>query len=334
MKLLALIIAQSDTGLVVFYHIVWVDRDFTATSWAVDHILWDGIAGGVATQSLDHLDALADTRAQMCGALDEITLIEIVGADSAHEKPVNELLLNFDRIVHPLQKHGLVTHWDACVSEAAQSITDLRGQLTGVIDVDRNKERVILLEHLAEIIGDSLREKNRDACANADELNMRDRMQAGDNALQSIVGEQQRVATRDQYITDALILLEVFEGSLPLCLQLLIGHTRDHSASCAVTAVGSAAICDQKEHTIRIAVHQAGDRHVAVLPTGVSHLGGVGKSLLNAWNHLPADRAVRILFIDEVEEVRRDRHGELITREQYAGAFLLAEINVLLKCLQ
>ena len=62
-------------------------------------------------------------------------------------------------------------------------------------------------------------------------------------------------------------------------------------------------------------MHQTGDRHVAVLATGVRHLGGVGKSLLNTWNHLPADRAVGILFIDEVEEVRRDRHRKLIAGE-------------------
>jgi len=72
----------------------------------------------------------------------------------------------------------LVTHRDTRISKAAQSITDLRGQFTGVIDVDGNKERVILFEHLAEIIGDSLREENRDACADADELDMRDRMKA------------------------------------------------------------------------------------------------------------------------------------------------------------
>ena len=87
-----------------------------------------------------------------------------------------------------------------------------------MIDVDGNKERVVLLEHLAEIIGDSLRKKNRDTCTDTDELNMRDRMQAGDNALQPVIGEQQSVTTGDQYITDAFILLEVFEGGLPLRL--------------------------------------------------------------------------------------------------------------------
>lgn len=54
---------------------------------------------------------------------------------------------------------------------------------------------------------------------------------------------------------------------------------------------------------------------MAVLTTRVRHLGGLGESLLNAWNHLPADRAAGIIFIDEVEEVRRDRHGELIAGE-------------------
>ena len=46
---------------------------------------------------------------------------------------------------------------------------------------------------------------------------------------------------------------------------------------------------------------------------------------------LTADWAIRILRVDQVKEVRRDRHRKLVAGEQHACAFLLAEFNVLLE---
>ena len=65
MKLLALIIAQGDTLGILFHNVVWINGDFAATSGAVDHILGNGIAAGVAAQPLDNLNALVDTGAEV-----------------------------------------------------------------------------------------------------------------------------------------------------------------------------------------------------------------------------------------------------------------------------
>ena len=48
-ELFSLIVTQGDTVLIIFDHVVWVDRDFPTSAGAIDDILRDGIACGMAT---------------------------------------------------------------------------------------------------------------------------------------------------------------------------------------------------------------------------------------------------------------------------------------------
>ena len=101
--------------------------------------------------------------------------------------------MHLDGIIHPLKKHGLVSHRDTRICKPAQGITHLGGQLPGVVGMNGNEEGMILAEHLAQLGRDSLRQKYGNACADADKLNVGNGVQAGQNTLEAIVREEQRV---------------------------------------------------------------------------------------------------------------------------------------------
>ena len=85
MELLALVVAESDATVVVTHHVVGIDGDFSSSLRAIDDVLGDGIAGGVATQAFDDTDAFVDTGSQVRGTFDQIALIKVVGFHPAHE---------------------------------------------------------------------------------------------------------------------------------------------------------------------------------------------------------------------------------------------------------
>jgi hypothetical protein len=58
-----------------------------------------------------------------------------------------------------------------------------------VVGVDGDKERVVFRQHGAEGWGDSLREEDWDATANADELNVGDGMEARENFFEPGIGK-------------------------------------------------------------------------------------------------------------------------------------------------
>ena len=125
--------------------------------------------------------------------------------------------------------------------------------------------------------------------------------------------------------------LQVAESGLKFGVQLLLSHAGDDAAAGAVAAVAGAAVSDQEQHAVRVAVNEAWHRHVAVLAAGVTHFIGVFPGFLDAGDHLLADGAVGVLGVNEVEIVRRDGHGQLVPREQHAGALFLGQGQVLLQ---
>ena len=99
----------------------------------------------------------------MGGAFDEVALVEVVGADSAHEEFVDEFFLDVYGVVDAIEENALVAHNDAGVGESAKSITNFGGEFLGMIGVNGNEQRVIFFEHFAERWCDALWQENRDA---------------------------------------------------------------------------------------------------------------------------------------------------------------------------
>ena len=78
-------------------------------------------------------------------------------------------------------------------------------------------------------------------------------------------------------------------------------------------------------------MNESRHRHVGILAAGVGEFLRRVPAFLDARDDLAADRAIRIVAVDQVEKVRRDRHRELVPGEQDAGAFDVGEIQPGLK---
>ena len=144
-----------------------------------------------------------------------------------------------------------------------------------------------------------------------------------EQGLEFGIAQQQRIAAGEEHVADFGMLLQITERGFVFHVQMLLAYTAHHAAAGAVAAVAGAAISDQEEHAIRITMHEAWHRHVAVFTTRISHLGWIIERLFDPWNDLATDRAIGIDGVDEIEVVRGDRHRQLVAGEEDTRAFFL-----------
>ena len=109
--------------------------------------------------------------------------------------------------------------------------------------------------------------------------------------------------------------------------EFLLGNARNDAAAGAVAAVGCTAVGNEEENTIGVAVYEPWDGHVGVLATGVGHFSGIGEGFFDTGDDLATDWAVGVVFIDKIEKMRRDGHGQLVAGEEDAGAFFFREFQ-------
>lgn len=103
----------------------------------------------MAAEVFDDVDALGYGGAEVGGAGDEIALIQVVGADAAHEKFVDECFLDFGGVVDAAKEDGLVAQRDAGFSKADEAVADFGGEFFGMVGVDGDEERVMFFKHFA-----------------------------------------------------------------------------------------------------------------------------------------------------------------------------------------
>jgi hypothetical protein len=89
----------------------------------------------------------------------------------------------------------------------------------------------------------------------------------------------------------------------------LIANTANNAASCAVTAVGGAAIGDEEEDAVGIAVDEAGCYHGLVFAARIAEFFRGYLHFFGSRNDLAADWVVWIGGVDEVKEVGGDGYG-------------------------
>ncbi len=325
----AFVVADEGALFVAHEDVVGVDGDFAAAAGGVDDELGDGVAGGVTAEGFDDFNAFVDGGAEVGGALDEVALVEVVGADAAHEEFVHEGLHDVGLVVDATEEDALVAKGDAVIGEALEAGADFGGEFAGVIGVDADEEGVVFLQHLAKRGGDALGEEDGDAGTDADELDVGDGAEAREDALELGVGEEEGIATGEEDVADFGMGFEVAEGGFEFGVEFLFAGAGDDAAAGAVTTVGGAAVGDEEEDAVWVAMDEAGDGHVGVLAAGVGHFGRVFPGFFDAGDDLAADGAVRVGGVDEVEVVGGDCHGQLIAGEEDAGAFFFGENEVL-----
>ena len=114
---------------------------------------------------------------------------------------------------------------------------DLGRDLVGVVEVEVDPERVVLLEHLAQLVVDPLRQEDRHARADPDDLDVRDLAQAAEDLLEQLRGEGQAVAAGDEDVADLRRPAQVLELRLVVAAVEVLGRVADDPRPRAVAAV-------------------------------------------------------------------------------------------------
>ena len=116
----ALVVAQHDLVIRVADQVVGHDRDLAAAAGRVDHVGRDGVAARVAAQALHDLEALADRRAEVPAALDQVALVQVVRPDAHLDELVDQLALDVDAVVDACEQDRLIADRDAGAGRACR----------------------------------------------------------------------------------------------------------------------------------------------------------------------------------------------------------------------
>ncbi len=85
-----------------------------------------------------------------------------------------------------------------------------------MVDVDVEPQRVELLQHVAQLVGDAHGHENRHARADTHDLDVGYLAQAGEDLLEDLGCQHKRVATREQHIPHLGGVTQVFQLHLEL----------------------------------------------------------------------------------------------------------------------
>src|SRR5205085_1346542 len=97
---------------------------------------------------------------------------------------------------------ALVAERNAVIRETLERFLYFNGQLARMIHVHAHPQWMVLLQHLAKRGRDALRQENRNARADAEKLDVRNRAQTAQDFLELIVAEEQSVAAAQEHIAD------------------------------------------------------------------------------------------------------------------------------------
>ena len=260
------------------------------------------------------------------GALDQVALVEVVRPDPVLDEPVDERPLDVDAVVDAGEQDRLVADRQAGLRQLVDRARDLGRDLVRVVEVEVDPERVVLLEHRAELVVDPLRQEHRHARADPDDLDVGDLAEAAEDRLEELRRERQAVAAADQHVADLRRAAQVVELRLVVLAVEVLGRVADDPRPRAVAAVARALGRDEHQHPVRVAMHEAGHRGVAVLGERVLHHRGEGLLLAPERDHLAADRVVGVVGVDQADEVRRDVDPELVGGAE-AGPLLVGQVE-------
>src|SRR5207237_7098170 len=167
-----------------------------------------------------------------------------------HKYFVYNHIHRFEIVYLAYEHHAFIAERDSGIGETFDVFLHFNGQLARMVYVHAHPERMIFRKHRAKLRRDPLWQENRDARADPEKLDVRNRAQAAQNFLELIVAENERVAAAQKHVAHFGVLFEVAERFLEIGVQFLFANAADHAAPCAISAIGSAAISHQKQHAV------------------------------------------------------------------------------------
>lgn len=123
-----------------------------------------------------------------------------------------------------------------------------------MVEVRVHPERVVAGEHRAEFIRDPVGEDNRNLGAEPDHLDVLDVVEFGQDPVEAVVGEHERVAPGEEDVPDTGDLPDVVEALDDLGLRGDGVDVPDLPLPGAVPAVHGADVADQEEHPVGVAM--------------------------------------------------------------------------------
>ena len=112
---------------------------------------------------------------------------------------------------------------------------------------------------------------------------------------------------------------DVINLPVELGVEIVAAGVADQPRTRAVPAIRGAPVRHQEQHPVGVSVHQPGHGRMRILAAGVAHLPGRDMGLLDPRDDLPADRAVLVRRVNQVEEIGRDGQRQLVVGQGRAG---------------
>ena len=293
----------------------------------------DAVAAGVAAQTFDYLDALAYRGAEVAESHGKVTYIDVVGTDTDLNEALNKLLHYMYAIVYARKQYALVAKGDTCIGKHLTGTLTLFGDLVGMIEVGVEPNGMVLLEHCAKLGCDPLRTDDGGAGADAYDFNMGHLAKLADDVFKPVIVLHESVAAGEQDIANLGMVADILEAGIDL-----LGGNGGVMLACepsagAVAAVHGALVGDEQQHTVGIAVSQAGGGRVGILMQGIGVLIVGILQLLGAGNGHLADGIEGIVQIDQGQIIRSHCHAQLAQGLGNAGFLIGSQGHITLQIL-
>ena len=120
-------------------------------------------------------------------------------------------------------------------------------------------QRVVLAQHLAQLVVDALRQEHGHAGPDAHDLDVGYLADAAQDRLQQLRGEGQAVATADEHVPHLGRAAQVLQLRLVVLAVEVLPGVPHYPRTCAVPAVARALGGDEHQHPVGVSVDQAGD---------------------------------------------------------------------------
>lgn len=181
----------------------------------------------------------------------------------------------------------------------------------------------MLFQHRHQLGRDAVRQNNRHAAADAHHLNMGDAAQFGQNPVELLIGEHERIAAGKENIADHRRFADVVDAGEQF---IFIGNridVADLALAGTVTAVHGADVADLQQHPVGVAMGHSRHRAIPVFGQGVGQVTGVELQLAGGGKGLTEDGVVAKAFVVDQGEIIGGNRQRKATQGLFETGFFL-----------
>jgi len=177
-------------------------------------------------------------------------------------------------------------------------------------EMDAHPERMVPAKHPDELGGDALRKHDGRLRADAHDFDRGDAPQLGEDPVEPVVAEHERLSARNEDVPDLRIAPDVRERPLEAGDGRMERAVAHDARARAVAAVRGAEVRHEKEHAVGVPVHEPRHRTHLFLGEGIGRFAGTADELRGARDDGPPQRLPRIVVGEQAHIVRRHADGE------------------------